>query len=337
MGFGEKNLAAKNAAPLTSPSVFPRFSSRRDRNDHRSGCPWLLALEQVAKVERFASQAHPRRGVARAGRLRVAWGAIRHALESVSVQGTKAMVDKSAARVQQMFREIAPKYDRMNHLLSLNIDRHWRRRTIRAVPPVGGRPILDVCTGTGDLALAYARRCEASQVVGADFCPEMLEIAEQKREAAKLAPDKLRFVEADAQSLPFEDNTFQIVAVAFGLRNVTDTDRGLSEMTRVCHPQGRVAVLEFSQPRWQPFRGLYGLYFRHVLPRVGQWLARNDQEAYAYLPESVGEFPAGEALCQRMRAAGLVDVTARSLTLGVATLYVGTKPGEETDGRPANP
>ena len=149
-------------------------------------------------------------------------------------------------------------------------------------------------------------------------------IGEQKRRTAKL-PDSLTFQEADAQSLPFDDDLFQIVSVAFGLRNVTDTDKGLREMTRVCQPQGKVAVLEFSQPRWQPFKGLYGWYFRNILPRIGQWLAKNDSDAYQYLPDSVGEFPAYEALAEKMRQAGLHEVKYYPLTLGVATLYVGTK------------
>jgi demethylmenaquinone methyltransferase/2-methoxy-6-polyprenyl-1,4-benzoquinol methylase len=133
------------------------------------------------------------------------------------------------------------------------------------------------------------------------------------------------FIEADAQRLPFADNLFQIVSVAFGLRNITDTDRGLAEMVRVCRPGGRIAILEFSHPRWQPFRAVYGFYFRHVLPRIGQWLARNRHSAYEYLPESVGEFPSGEALAERIRAAGAREVRYYPLTFGVATLYVGTK------------
>ncbi|MBS0209451.1 MAG: bifunctional demethylmenaquinone methyltransferase/2-methoxy-6-polyprenyl-1,4-benzoquinol methylase UbiE [Planctomycetes bacterium] len=235
-------------------------------------------------------------------------------------------VDKSETRVRRMFEQIAPRYDLLNHLLSMNIDKYWRWRTIRLVPPAGDAPILDLCTGTGDLALAW--RCATAgrtPIVGADFCHPMLTIGRQKGHAAG-ANGELTFVEADAQHLPFTDNLFQIVSVAFGLRNVTDTDRGLGEMTRVCRPGGRVVVLEFSQPRWQPFAAIYGWYFRNVLPRIGQALARNADEAYAYLPQSVGEFPSGEALAERMRAAGLTDVWYRALTLGVATLYVGTKP-----------
>jgi demethylmenaquinone methyltransferase / 2-methoxy-6-polyprenyl-1,4-benzoquinol methylase len=224
-----------------------------------------------------------------------------------------------------MFGEIAGRYDLLNHLLSLNTDRYWRWRTVRAVPPRGDAPILDLCTGTGDLALAYARAAGGRPpIVGSDFCHPMLVRARQKGTRSQAA-DRLTFVEADSQQLPFPDDHFQIVCVAFGLRNVTDTDRGLREMARVCQPGGRVAVLEFSRPRWQPFRGMYGWYFRRVLPWIGQRLARNRSEAYHYLPASVGEFPDGKALADRMRAAGLREVTFQALTLGIATLYVGHK------------
>jgi demethylmenaquinone methyltransferase/2-methoxy-6-polyprenyl-1,4-benzoquinol methylase len=233
-------------------------------------------------------------------------------------------VDKSEARVRRMFGEIAARYDFLNHLLSLGADIYWRWRTVRKVPPGGDAPILDLCTGTGDLALAYHRASKGrTAVVGADFCHPMLVIGRDK--AAQARAEHVAFVEADAQKLPFPDNHFQIVSVAFGLRNVTDTDRGLREMVRVCRPGGRIAVLEFSMPGWQPFRFLYGWYFRRVLPRIGQALARNRQEAYNYLPQSVGEFPSGEVFSERMRLAGASQVRYYPLTLGIATLYVGSK------------
>jgi len=234
-------------------------------------------------------------------------------------------VDKSEARVRRMFGEIAGRYDFLNHLLSLNVDRYWRWRTVRRVPPSGEGPILDLCTGTGDLALAYYRASRGrARIVAADFCHPMLVVGDRKRRDAG-ANGQLAFIEADAQRLPFPDGFFSIVCVAFGLRNVTDTDPGLAEMTRVCRPGGKVAVLEFSLPHWQPLRAVYGWYFRNVLPRIGQALARNRQEAYHYLPASVGEFPSGEALAERLRRAGLAEVVFFPLTLGVATLYVGTK------------
>lgn len=234
-------------------------------------------------------------------------------------------VDKSAPRVREMFGEIAGRYDLLNHLLSLGIDRWWRRRTVRLVPPAVGLPVLDVCTGTADLALAYWRAGKRrTRVVGADFCRPMLAIARQKVCGAG-AGDWLHLVEADALQLPFSGNTFGVVSVAFGLRNVQDTDAALREMARVCRPGGKVAVLEFAMPRPRLLRAVYAWYFRHLLPRVGQALARNRQSAYHYLPASVGEFPQGEALCQRLVAAGLRQPACHWFTLGIAALYVGTK------------
>lgn len=234
-------------------------------------------------------------------------------------------VDKSAARVRRMFGEIAPRYDLLNHLLSLNVDRYWRWRTVRRVRPRGSFPILDVCSGTGDLALAYGRKSgSGTKIVGADFCHAML--VRGRRKAARAAMDeRLAFIEADATRLPLPDDHFQIVSVAFGLRNVSNPDRGLAEMVRVCRPGGRVAVLEFSKPTWQPFRAVYEWYFRRVLPWIGQRMAQNQQRAYNYLPTSVEQFSSGEALAERMRRAGLGDVAYQRLSLGIATLYVGTK------------
>jgi demethylmenaquinone methyltransferase/2-methoxy-6-polyprenyl-1,4-benzoquinol methylase len=236
-------------------------------------------------------------------------------------------VDKSNSRVREMFRQIAPRYDAMNHLLSMNVDRYWRRRAVQRLRIEAGHPILDTCTGTGDLAIAIARAAPDSvDVVGSDFCHAMLEIARDKR-VEDTPSSRISFLEADSQALPFADNTFQCVTVAFGLRNVADTDRGIREMVRVCRGGGQVMVLEFSQPSLWGLRQAYGFYFRNVLPRVGQWLARNDKSAYKYLPESVGQFPDGQALADRMTGAGLRDVSFTPLTMGVATIYEGIKPG----------
>lgn len=234
-------------------------------------------------------------------------------------------VDKSADRVRDMFAQIAPRYDLMNHLLSLGIDIAWRRRAVRALRLDGSLPILDCCTGTGDLALMLAEKVQGRvPVMGTDFCAPMLDLARQKhqRQCAHLP---IEFSEGDSQQLPFADASFQAVTVAFGLRNVQDTDAGLREMVRLCAPGGQVAVLEFSTPSLPVIKQLYQAYFRHVLPRIGQQLAKNDKGAYEYLPSSVIEFPSGRALAERMELAGLHSVVNRQLTCGVASLYIGER------------
>lgn len=235
------------------------------------------------------------------------------------------LLDKRETRIRTMFEHIAPSYDFLNHLLSCNIDHYWRWRTTRLVPPAGPAPILDLCTGTGDLALAYDRAAGGeTPIVGADFCHGMLQRATLKARQAR-ALGRIRFLEADAQKLPFPDNTFQIATVAFGLRNVTNTQRGLAEMRRVTRPGGKVAVLEFSRPRSRLLGALYNFYFRRILPVVGQAISRSKDNAYHYLPESVMDFPDGEALAARLRGQGLRDVRFFPLTFGIATLYVGVK------------
>lgn len=233
--------------------------------------------------------------------------------------------DAASASIQRMFAAIARPYDRMNHLLSLGVDRAWRRRTVELVPPIGDGPVLDVCTGTADLALAYWRATGGRiPIVGADFCRPMLAIARRKRHRAG-ADAAVELVEADARNLPFPDNQFQIVTVAFGLRNVRPFAAGLAEMVRVCRSRGRVAVLDFAMPdRWW-LRGPYRFYFHQVLPRMGQLLARNPGHAYGYLPASVDEFPWHEAMAEKMREAGLHNVSYHPFTFGIATLYVGEK------------
>jgi demethylmenaquinone methyltransferase/2-methoxy-6-polyprenyl-1,4-benzoquinol methylase len=252
---------------------------------------------------------------------------------------SSAVLDKRETKIRSMFNNIAPSYDLLNHLLSANIDKYWRWRTTRMVPPVLSAdspgalrpsarqvaPILDLCTGTGDLALAYHKAAKGQvPIVGADFCHEMLVRAEAKARRKNI--EQIRFLEADAQHLPFADDMFQITTVAFGLRNVTDTDKGIAEMVRVTQPGGRVAILEFSQPRGFLMGPIYRFYFRHILPRLGQMISRSKDNAYRYLPESVMQFPDGEALAERLRGHGLMDVQWHAMTFGIATLYVGTKP-----------
>lgn len=253
---------------------------------------------------------------------------------SVETETKTESVDKSGERIQKMFGEISGRYDFLNHFLSGGVDIYWRWRTVRKVRASGDAPILDVCTGTGDLAISFWKKSRRKvRVVGTDFTPEMLVIANHKTEKFRQqaaesngSQQSLAFLEADTLLLPFEDNEFQIVSVAFGLRNVSDTVAGLREMTRVCQPGGQVAVLEFSMPKNRLFGAIYRWYFRNILPRLGQLIARNKEMAYKYLPQSVSQFPQGSELGAMMNQAGLVDATWTSLTFGVATLYVGRKP-----------
>jgi demethylmenaquinone methyltransferase/2-methoxy-6-polyprenyl-1,4-benzoquinol methylase len=237
-------------------------------------------------------------------------------------------IDKRAERIRDMFAGIAPRYDLLNSLLSLRIDRRWRDRVVRDVAPdhADSAPVLDVCTGTGELALAYAAAHPDSTVIGTDFCLPMLDIA--KRKAAKLSEDARRpeFMEADALALPFPSDRFQIAAIAFGLRNVADFRAGLAELARVVQPGGRVAVLEFSRPRTPILKHLYLAYFKQILPRIGQRVSPNRDAAYEYLPASVMSFPDGKELAGELGAVGLEDVSVTPLTFGIAALYVGRKP-----------
>ncbi|MCR9198927.1 MAG: bifunctional demethylmenaquinone methyltransferase/2-methoxy-6-polyprenyl-1,4-benzoquinol methylase UbiE [Planctomycetaceae bacterium] len=231
-------------------------------------------------------------------------------------------VDKSGSRIRQMFGEIAGRYDFMNHFLSGGTDIYWRWRTVRMARPAGSAPILDVCTGTGDLAFAWRKSAAAdTPVIATDFTHGMLKLAEDKRKDRNVV-----FLEADTQTLPFDDDQFQLVSVAFGLRNVSSTIGGLQEMTRVCRPGGRVVVLEFSLPDNRLLSRTYQWYFRNILPKLGQLLVRNRQAAYEYLPQSVSEFPCGNDLTGIMEEAGLERTSFKKLTGGIATVYIGYKP-----------
>ena len=241
-------------------------------------------------------------------------------------------VDKSDQRVRAMFGSIARRYDLLNHLLSLNIDRSWRRFTTKIVPPEPGVAVLDCCTGTADLALAYHKVGKGlSPVIGTDFCHEMLTLGNVKVRKA-LATENLVLVEGDTQRLPLPNDTFGVVTVAFGLRNVRDTVRGIDEMVRVAKPGGKVAILEFSRPKGAILGRAYLAFFRHVLPRVGQAIAPNGQGAYHYLPASVLQFPDGREMVELLTSRGLTETRAYPMTFGIATLYVGVKPRRESGG-----
>jgi demethylmenaquinone methyltransferase/2-methoxy-6-polyprenyl-1,4-benzoquinol methylase len=241
---------------------------------------------------------------------------------------TSELLDKREARIRRMFGQIAPWYDFLNHLLSLNIDKRWRDQTAKLVPPATAQdgPILDLCTGTGDLALTYDRHAGGTvPIIATDFCREMLGRGFKKASDIG-AIERVRFVEADAQALPFPENTFQLVTIAFGLRNITDPDRGLAEIVRVVRPGGRIAILEFSKPRHRVVGRLYSWYFRFALPLIGQLLSRSRESAYRYLPESVLRFPDYEALAEKLGKHGLREVRFVPLTFGIVTLYIGVKP-----------
>jgi demethylmenaquinone methyltransferase/2-methoxy-6-polyprenyl-1,4-benzoquinol methylase len=235
-------------------------------------------------------------------------------------------VDKSDHRVRRMFASIAPRYDLLNHLLSLNVDRRWRAFTVKVTGPQPGLPVLDCCTGTADLALAYDRAAEGrSPIIGTDFCREMLIVGREKLHKSG-AGARITLVEGDSQRLPLPNDSFAVVSVAFGLRNVGDTIRGIDEMIRVARPGGKIAILEFSRPRGRILGHLYLVFLRRLLPRIGQALAPNDDRAYEYLPRSILEFPDGQAMLDLLASRGLTDLKQYPLTLGIATLYVGLKP-----------
>jgi demethylmenaquinone methyltransferase/2-methoxy-6-polyprenyl-1,4-benzoquinol methylase len=246
---------------------------------------------------------------------------------TATIRHAAAAVDKSGAKVRGMFAEIAPRYDLVNRLLSGGIDVWWRHVTVSRAPPPPAGAILDCCTGTGDLALAYAAKAKPGvRIVASDFCRPMLD-----RGAAKAARTRraIEWVEADAMALPFPDRSFDLVTVAFGLRNIADTARGLAEMARVLEPGGRLAILEFSIPTSRLVRGFYLWYFRRVLPLIGNSIARNASDAYTYLNKSVEEFPSGERLAMLVRGAGFDHVEQIPLTFGIATLSIATRAGSD--------
>ena len=221
-----------------------------------------------------------------------------------------------------MFSGIAGRYDLLNHLLSGNIDKSWRRKTVRALESslVEGSRVLDVACGTGDLSLVLDD-AGAARVVGLDFCRPMLEIARRKAvEGSRAIP----FVEGDALRLPFADETFDAVTIAFGLRNLAGVADGLRELRRVLKDGGRLAVLEFSSPVLPGFRALFRFYFTRVLPRIGG-LVSGSRGAYEYLPDSVSRFPDQRRLAELMRAEGFEKVEYRNLTGGIAALHTGTR------------
>ena len=233
-------------------------------------------------------------------------------------------LDKSPGRISGMFDAIAPRYDLLNGVLSAGLDRYWRRRAIRSLRFTGRELLLDVCTGTGDVALAAARSGRGAQrVLGVDFAAAMLGLARRKVQSRSLTA-RVSLVRGDAMRLPLPSAAVDGVTVAFGIRNVADTATACAELLRVLRPGGRIAILEFGLPVMAALRPLYLWYFRNVLPRIGRAVSRHDA-AYAYLPASVGAFPSGEEFAAILRKQGFNNVQARPLTFGIVYLYTAQK------------
>jgi demethylmenaquinone methyltransferase/2-methoxy-6-polyprenyl-1,4-benzoquinol methylase len=231
----------------------------------------------------------------------------------------------AAAQVRQMFTDIAPRYDLLNHVLSCNIDRVWWNRTARTFSCVLAQPqarVLDLCCGTGDMALALMREAKRRgaepEIVGADFSHAMLTRAAEKFDGTRATP-----VEADALALPFPSSSFDLVTSAFGFRNLANYDKGLAEIFRVLRPGGETGILDFGEPKGM-IGGVYRAYFRHVLPKIGTFIS-GVRGPYSYLPRSVERFPEPEQMLARMRAAGFSEVSWTPYTFGIAGLYRGKK------------
>jgi len=230
----------------------------------------------------------------------------------------------ASRKVREMFTQIAPRYDLLNHLLSLQLDRVWRARTARKLKPVLNRPdavVLDLCCGTGDLAFAMSRKGKA-RIIGADFAHTMLVRANAK--AATEVNGRVSFLESDALQLPFADESFDLVTAAFGFRNFANYEAGLKEMQRVLKPGGTIAILEFTEPPAGLFGDFYRWYFRKILPKVGGAIS-GDAAAYKYLPSSVARFFRPDELCELMRGVGLQNVEAAVWTGGTVALHTGLK------------
>ena len=229
----------------------------------------------------------------------------------------------SDSPIAAMFDRISPKYDTLNHLLSFNIDKTWRKKTAKAVAKSQPQTILDLATGTADLAIALAKQNPQVHIIGVDISENMLAIGKEKIKKQGLE-NQVDLRLGDAAALPFEERSFDAITVAFGVRNFEDLQQGLSEICRVLKPNGRVYILEFSMPKKFPIKLTYQLYFKHILPKIGKLVSKDDW-AYSYLPESVERFPKPPAFLQTLNDNGLYEATARSLTWGIATLYTARK------------
>jgi demethylmenaquinone methyltransferase/2-methoxy-6-polyprenyl-1,4-benzoquinol methylase len=229
-------------------------------------------------------------------------------------------VDKTPSRIAGMFDAIAPRYDLLNHVLSAGLDRRWRKRAIDELRLQHGSRVLDLCTGTADLAIEAVRRGTGATVVGVDFAGQMLRLASRKIASLGLGR-AIRFVRGDATNIPLADGSCDAVTIGFGIRNVVDPRAALAEIARVVRPGGRLAILEFGEPRLPGIRALYAWYFKSALPRIGRTISKHDS-AYSYLPASVGTFPPPAEFANTIAATGFSQVRAIPLTFGIVYLYV---------------
>lgn len=230
---------------------------------------------------------------------------------------------KKSEQVERMFDNIAPTYDALNHLLSLGIDRCWRKKAVAALRPFAPRRMMDVATGTGDFALLACRELNPEELIGTDISEGMMKVAREKADRARLS-DKLSFVREDCTALSFPDERFDAVTVAFGIRNFDDLDQGLSEMCRVLRPGGKLVILELTTPERFPMKQLFALYSRVAIPLIGRLMSK-DNRAYRYLPDTIRVFPQGKVMREALLRAGFAEADFRRLAPGVCTLYTATK------------
>ena len=230
---------------------------------------------------------------------------------------------EKASQVEQMFDVIAPSYDKLNHRLSWNIDRGWRKKAIRQLVPFRPQKVLDIATGTGDFAIMAAQMLSPQSLVGADISEGMMAVGAEKVKALGLQ-DIISFAKEDCLNLSYDDNTFDAVTAAFGIRNFASLDRGLSEMCRVMKPGGHLSIVELTTPVSFPMKQLFWLYSHTVLPLYGR-LVSKDKSAYTYLTKTIEAFPQGERMMEILQQAGFSETAFRRLTFGICTLYTATK------------
>ena len=231
--------------------------------------------------------------------------------------------EKKSVQVERMFDNIAPAYDQLNHTLSWGIDKSWRKKAINWLKPFQPQRMMDVATGTGDFAIQACRVLNPKELIGTDISEGMMNVGRQKVKAAGLQ-ERISFAKEDCTALTFPDNRFDAITVAFGVRNFEDLDKGLREMHRVLDTNGKLVILELSEPEWFPMKQLYALYSKVVIPTLGKLLSK-DRSAYTYLPQSIKAFPQGEVMREIILKAGFSEANFKRLTLGICTLYTATK------------